>query len=283
MPRDSQGQYSLPTGYRAVTGQTIQATQHNPPLEDLAQAMTGSLPRNGSAPMLADIPMGGYRGTGAADGIDPSDFATIAQLRNAVPPGVVLNFAGLNAPSGYLLCYGQEVSRSDYAQLFAVIGTYYGAGDGSTTFNVPDIRGRVVAGKDNMGGTVAGRLTGTHSGFDEALTLGGVGGAESHTLTQAELPVVTPTFTGAALPAHGHPSRWGVNQGDSHSTTGGIGMVASGQTDEPAHTAGLGSNPGQQIGGASAGTPTGTISSFGSGNEHANVQPTMIMSKIIKT
>lgn len=73
--------------------------------------------------------------------------------------GVVHDFAGTVAPQGWLMCFGQAVSRTTYANLFAKIGTTYGAGDGSSTFNLPDARGRVSAGKDNMGGTTAGRLT----------------------------------------------------------------------------------------------------------------------------
>lgn len=68
MPRDSNGNYTLPDGYLAQTGQTIEASQHNPPLEDLGAAVTGSVPRNGSAPMNANLPMGGFRITGMADG-----------------------------------------------------------------------------------------------------------------------------------------------------------------------------------------------------------------------
>lgn len=64
----------------------------------------------------------------------------------------------VTAPAGWLLCDGSAVSRTTYAGLFAVIGTWYGVGDGSTTFNLPDLRGRVVAGKDDMGGNAAGRL-----------------------------------------------------------------------------------------------------------------------------
>ena len=72
--------------------------------------------------------------------------------------GIVFDYAGTTAPTGFLMCYGQAVSRTTYAALFAAIGTAYGAGDGSTTFNVPDCRGRVTAGGDAMGGTAAGRL-----------------------------------------------------------------------------------------------------------------------------
>lgn len=63
-----------------------------------------------------------------------------------VPTGSVLPFAGPSAPSGWLLCDGSAVARAQYVELFALIGTTYGAGDGSTTFNVPDLRGRVAVG-----------------------------------------------------------------------------------------------------------------------------------------
>jgi microcystin-dependent protein len=105
----------------------------------------------------------------------------------SVPAGSVMPYAGSTAPSGWLLSYGQAISRSTYATLFAVIGTTYGVGDGATTFNVPDLRGRLVAGQDDMGGTSADRLTGQSGGVDGD-TLGASGGAETHTLTAGQLP-----------------------------------------------------------------------------------------------
>ena len=103
------------------------------------------------------------------------------------PTGVVLPFAGASAPTGWLLCFGQTVSRTTYASLFTALGTSYGAGDGSTTFALPDLRGRIPGGKDNMGGSAASRLTTGGSGVDGA-TLGASGGAQTHTLTNAQLP-----------------------------------------------------------------------------------------------
>ena len=79
------------------------------------------------------------------------------------PTGSVLAFAGSSAPAGWMLCDGQPISRTTYSALFAVIGTTYGVGDGASTFNLPDLRGRAIAGKDNMGGTPANRLTSTRS------------------------------------------------------------------------------------------------------------------------
>jgi len=73
----------------------------------------------------------------------------------ALPAGVMIDFAGTTAPSGWIMCDGAAVSRTVYAGLFAAIGTTYGTGDGSTTFNLPDFRGRFARYMDNMG-TVAG-------------------------------------------------------------------------------------------------------------------------------
>lgn len=67
-------------------------------------------------------------------------------LISTTPIGVVLPFAGSGAPNGYLICDGQEISRTEYPELFKVIGTTYGEGDGSTTFNVPDYRETVLVG-----------------------------------------------------------------------------------------------------------------------------------------
>ena len=95
--------------------------------------------------------------------------------------GIIQMYGGSTAPDGYLLCDGSEVSRSTYQSLFAAIGTTYGDGDGSTTFNLPDLRGRVAVGAGT--GTAADAT---------AHTLGSDGGEEKHKLTITEMP------------AHGH-------------------------------------------------------------------------------
>ena len=99
------------------------------------------------------------------------DTNLLATQTGTFPAGAVIPFAGSTVPNGWLLCAGQTVSRTTYANLFAIIGTTYGAGNGSTTFHLPDLRGRVVAGLDNMGGSDAGRLS-------WANTLGTTGGKE---------------------------------------------------------------------------------------------------------
>jgi microcystin-dependent protein len=79
--------------------------------------------------------------------------------------------------------------------LFTAIGTVYGVGDGATTFNLPDLRGRVVAGQDDMGGSSANRLTNQTGGLDGD-TLGATGGAETHVLTVAQLASHTHAIAG---------------------------------------------------------------------------------------
>ena len=133
--------------------------------------------------------------------------------------GVVKAFAGSTVPGGYLLCYGQAISRTDYAGLFAVLGTTHGTGDGSTTFNVPDERGRGDVGKSDMGGIDAGNLTG---GSVLGASLGaqtrsasisvGVSGSASGTLTgsaggaDGSFVAAAVSGAGAAPAGHTHPT-----------------------------------------------------------------------------
>lgn len=133
-----------------------------------------------------------------------------------LPPGVIAPYAATTAPTGWLLCDGSAVSRSTYAALFSVISTTFGVGDNSTTFNVPDLRGRIPVALDNLGGSDAGRLS-------VANTLGGTGGAQTHTLTSAEMPAHTHT-TGEAISGGGFIAFTGGAQGlttTSGSTGGG--------------------------------------------------------------
>ena len=78
--------------------------------------------------------------------------ANATAATNAIlPAGLILPFGNTTAPSGYLACHGQAVSRTTYATLFAAIGTTWGTGDGSTTFNVPDFRGAFLRGTGSHG------------------------------------------------------------------------------------------------------------------------------------
>jgi microcystin-dependent protein len=75
-----------------------------------------------------------------------------ATINQWAPPGVIVQYAGVTAPDGWFICDGSAISRTTYADLFAAIGTRYGTGDGSTTFNLPDARGRLIAGYAPSGG-----------------------------------------------------------------------------------------------------------------------------------
>lgn len=109
-------------------------------------------------------------------------------------------YNGSGTPLGGLPEDGAAVSRTTYPGLFVAIGTTHGAGDGSTTFNVPDSRGRVDVGVDGS----ANRITAASTNGGNADTLGGVGGAETHTLVEAEIPALNTVLSelaGGALSA----------------------------------------------------------------------------------
>lgn len=206
-----------------------------------------------------------------------SGFGGVGQ----VPIGVVSAFAGSTAPAGWLMAGGQAISRSVYSGLFAVIGTTYGVGDGSTTFNLPDLRGRTIAGEDDMGGTAANRLTAGGSGIT-GTTLGATGGAETHTLTEAQMPSHTHIQN-----AHNHTQNPHGHTIVNPSTGTQIMYMGNGATGF-ADQWGQGSQ-----GGLAAGTPiqattatnqanTATNNPTGGGAAHNNTQPTIVLNYIIK-
>lgn len=94
---------------------------------------------------------------------DSDDGGVLSTAIGIVPTGGMLPYGGSAAPSGYLLCDGSAVSRSTYSALFTVLGTAYGAGDGSTTFNVPDMRGRSPLGS-GTGSGLTSRSIGQNGG-----------------------------------------------------------------------------------------------------------------------
>jgi microcystin-dependent protein len=139
-----------------------------PPVPHTAQAVDKS---GRFTPIWADFFKQVFSRLGGHGALSNAELLETIQAR--LPTGAILDYGGSSAPTGYVMADGSAISRATYADLFAVFGTTYGAGDGSTTFNVPNLRDRVSVGK-NSSGTFA--------------TLGATGGAET-----------------AALPNHVHP------------------------------------------------------------------------------
>ena len=152
-------------------------------------------------------------------------------------------------PSGWLLCNGAAVNRTTYASLFALLGTTYGSGDGSTTFNVPNFKGRVPVGYDS-----------TQTEFN---AMGETGGEKTHTLYQDEMPVHNHTQD-----AHGH------NMGQTGALTNGLtGTNNYAVTNGTYYTFRTQQPP----------SATPAIQNAGGGLPHNNIQPYITINYIIKT
>jgi microcystin-dependent protein len=185
----------------------------------------------------------------------------------SIPVGGFLEYSGTTAPnSNFVLSYGQAISRTTYSALFSIIGTTFGAGDGSTTFNVPDLRGRFVAGADGMGGVAANRLTDAVAGID---SLGDAGGSQSATLVTANLPPYTPTVASASVSVTSTASSFQNNS---------LGNVSDnfpgGATDVPRY------NPSAIV---STGTASITMNAQGGTSAPFSIiPPTIVLNKILR-
>ena len=108
-------------------------------------------------------------------------------ISGLLPPGVIVPYGVSAAPTGFLLCNGTAVSRSTYAALFAVVSSLYGAGNGSSTFNVPDLRGRFIAGWD-AGTSVLTSVAGAAGSMIVGASIANTGGIQAVTLSVGEIP-----------------------------------------------------------------------------------------------
>lgn len=184
--------------------------------------------------------------------VPPAMLEEGSEAVGLVPIGALVPFAGATVPTNWLLAHGQSLVRADYAALFTAIGVTYGSASG-TTFNLPDMRGRVAAGRDNMGGTPANRLTSGVSGIDGA-ALGAAGGNQN-------------------LHQHSHSV---TDPGHGHEFTGGR------ATNVGADTAPMSEGVGYNSGGAIADAFTDiSIQNAGSGASQ-NVQPTLVLNWVIR-
>jgi microcystin-dependent protein len=169
-----------------------------------------------------------------------------------MPTGALTQYAGTTAPAGWLLCDGSAVSRATYGALFGVVGTTYGAGDGSSTFNVPDLRSRAPIGA-GQGSGLSNRVLGTS------------GGEETHLLVTAEMPAHSHPITD---PGHNHaasdgsnPANIANNTGSNYKTGGSQGGIVT----------------------LSSATTGITEGNTGGGGTHNNMQPWVAVNFLIKT
>jgi len=223
----------------------------------------GSSQIDANAVTASELNISGNGSSGQVVQSDGDGSFSYASLGTSFLSGMVMPYAGSSAPTGFLLCGGQAVSRTTYSDLFAVVGTTYGVGDGSSTFNLPDLQGRVVAGKDDMSGSSANRLTDAVTGGLNGDTLGDTGGTESHTLTSAQSGLVGHT--------HGVSASLEAVTGGGTSTTG----VDTGESAFQGNNA---SNNTSMIN-----VSISAVASADASEAHNNVQPTIILNYIIKT
>lgn len=163
---------------------------------------------------------------------------------NDIPVGALQPFFGSTVPTNFLLCDGREVSRTVYQNLFLIIGVAYGTPTNVNVFKLPDLRGRTIIGKDNMGGVSANVVTNV-----QADALGGIMGTETHALTIAELAPHEHTFS------------------DANASAGTLGVLLGADSTDSDNT---------------IATTSRTSSSSGSGTAHANVQPSMAVNYVIR-
>ena len=173
-------------------------------------------------------------------------MANLQDIVNRSEVGAIKPWTKATAPAGYLLCDGAAVSRTDYADLFAVVSTTYGAGDGSTTFNVPQLQGKMPQGYDgntyNLAGTggantvtvaVTNNQAATNA-TNQSVTV--TGSIDNTSITNAQMPSHTHSYektNGGAVPNSGGPSSTGTRAGTANANTGGSG---SGTGHNHSHT-----------------------------------------------
>jgi microcystin-dependent protein len=164
MPRNSAGTYAQPASdvNPPIAGTVIDPVAYAAAITDIGTELTNSVDRLGRGAMQASLAMGGNNITNAGAPIGLNDVVRLTDLSSYLPPAIILPYFGIVAPTGWLICDGTAYSRSTYAALFAVIGTTAGAGNGSTTFNVPDLRGSFVRGLDSGKGLDPSRVFATY-------------------------------------------------------------------------------------------------------------------------
>lgn len=301
MPRNGSGSYSLPEA-AFIPNTAISSAAVNSDLSDIASALTGSLARDGQGGMTAVLPLAntgfvytndpntGIRRTASdtqAISCGSVDTVTVTSTGASVTGtldvsgaltvggssllaiGMGMIFFGSTAPAKWIMARGQTLLRADYPDLWtfasaeiALGNTLFTNGNGSTTFTVADMTGRLGAGRE----AVATRLTATYFGGNSTI-LGATGGLESHTLTTTELASHSHVNT-LTDPGHIHA----VGGSGNVVTTSGGGVFAAGASG--------GSSGSNNVGSSTTGITINNVAA-GGGGAHNNVQPTIIINYII--
>lgn len=184
-----------------------------------------------------------------------------------IPVGTLMFWPGSSVPSKWLLAFGQAISRTTYSVLFSKFGTTYGAGDGSTTFNIPDGRGRLLAGWD-LAGTVSGNRLSSPIDGD---TLGAVGGEQTTTVVAANVPPLS--GVAAEDGSHTHTLTNGTNLTRLH-TPGGDSFTSAGSANDSFQTPAI----------ASGGSHSHSVTVNSTGDDpHSNLQPTIVLNMLVYT
>lgn len=187
---------------------------------------------------------------GSWSAITTYEYRRDTNLEGVVAAGTIAPYAGANVPSGWLLCDGVERNIAQYPRLYAAIGTTYGGDTGAGYFQTPDLRGRTVVGKDDMGGTAANRVHNSAGGSGiNGAALGAAGGAQAVQLTIENIP------------PHTHPLG---SRNDRNTLAGGDDEIASRDEVNDSYSTG-------STGGAG-----------GAATVHQNMQPSLITNYIIK-
>jgi len=204
-----------------------------------------------------------------------------------IPIGGMMMYVGTTAPnSNFVLPYGQAISRSTYATLFGITSTTWGTGDGSTTFNLPDIRGRAPFGLGNMGGSDAGRITVAGGNWDGTILESTSRGGQTHTILQTNLPNVNFTNSGitvgigtisVALQANGAAGNTADPNGKTLGAfSGSILGYNSNAADRQMSASSIG------VGGSPSITAQGSAASGGSGTALTIMPPALVLPFILR-
>jgi len=252
-----------------------------------------------------DAPSAGTDTLMLYNGVVDIPFASVNMGTNtatslaALPPGIIMDYAGDVAPGGWVMCYGQALSRVTYAALYAVVALKYGTPPDGATFLVPDLRGRTTFGKINMGGTSATNILTAINGWVPT-QLGSASGQETESIavTVSSVTVsggattsgsVTGTVYGATygggLGVHVEMDTW---QTDGWGGSAGGGPLVGSHNHHMAGDFGVGGSLACYVNnGSMSGTFTGSSNGTGTGTGQTgvapNMPPGMIMNKIIST